>query len=121
MTDLPDPAIDAERRAMVGDGSQVLAELRRGMDLAREGVMAARRPPAGPSDLVEARADYLVAMLAYQEALSVYRLPIPPRLRDEVRLMRGLVSGARRTPVIGDRTPQRAVSDRRNRRDAPAN
>lgn len=83
--------------------------------------MAARRPPAGPSDLVEARADYLVAMLAYQEALSVYRLPIPPRLRDEVRLMRGLVSGARRLPVITGGSPQRAVWERSNHGDPPRN
>lgn len=82
-----------ETRAVEPDVSYLLSALRESMVEAREAVMAARRPPAGPTQLKDARAEYLVAVLAFHRALSVLCLPIPHGLRDEVRLLRGLFPG----------------------------
>jgi hypothetical protein len=102
-TDPSDASSAVVGRALGPDGSLVLDALRQGMDQAREAVMAARRPPAGPTQLKDARETYLLAMLAYLRALSIYRLPVPPRLRDEVRLLRSLTAGADPTTVNASR------------------
>lgn len=93
-TEPPGLPPEVGHQAMGPAASSVLTALRDSVTQAREAVMAARRPPAGPTELKVARGDYLAAMLAYQQALSAHRLPIPRRLHDEVRLMRRLVSGA---------------------------
>jgi hypothetical protein len=75
------------------DGPQVLTDLREVMELARAAVMVARRPPSLPTRLSAARGDYLAAMMEYERALTAFRLPVPPRLRDEARLLRRLAVG----------------------------
>jgi hypothetical protein len=89
-TDDPDWHPPAACPAGGPDLAEVLGELGDAMKLARKAFMVARRPPAGPIQLSTARDDYLAAMLAYEHALTVMRLPVPPRLRDEVRLLRRL-------------------------------
>jgi len=81
-------------QAMGRNSPQVLTDLREAMNLAQVTVMAARRPPAAPIKLKAARIDYLAAMVAYERALTICRLPVPPRLRDEVRLLRRLTTMA---------------------------
>ena len=87
-------AFPGASRAMSRDSPQVLADLRDAMNLAQVAVMQARRPPATAVQLTAARGDYLAAMLVYQRALIYFRLPVPPRLRDEARLLRRLVAPA---------------------------
>ncbi|MFC7598338.1 hypothetical protein ACFQU3_23720 [Terrabacter sp. GCM10028922] len=96
-TDDPDWLHPAACPAATPDLAEVLSGLGEAMTLARRVFMAARRPPAGPMQLKNARDDYLATMLAYEQALTVMRLPVPPRLRDEVRLLRRL------TPLPGGR------------------
>ncbi|MDC5697781.1 hypothetical protein OO014_10955 [Intrasporangium calvum] len=74
--------------AMGPDAANLLGSLRQSMDRAHTALMAARRATSGRTDLERARSDYLRAMVAYQQALAVFRLPVPPRLRDELRLLR---------------------------------
>jgi hypothetical protein len=64
------------------------------MAAAHEAVMTARRPPAGQLELKAARRDYLGAIVDYERALNALRLPVPPRLRDEMRLLSRLVSAS---------------------------
>ncbi len=47
-------------------------------------------PQRAPGHRHFAAADLLDCMEAYVEALTVRRLPVPPRLRDELRLRRQL-------------------------------
>ncbi|MDV3223504.1 hypothetical protein [Intrasporangium sp.] len=93
-TDPPEPPPPGVDPTMGADATSVLSSLRDSMNEAREAVMVARRPPAGPTQLKDARGDYLATMLAYEQALNLYRLPVPRRLHDDIRLMRRLVSGA---------------------------
>jgi hypothetical protein len=82
------------RREASLDGPQVLTDLREVMNLARDAVMVARRPPSLPTRLSAARGDYLAAIMEYERALTAFRLPVPPRLRDEARLLRRLSVGS---------------------------
>lgn len=75
-----------------------LATLREAVSHAQEAVLAMRRSPADREQLATARREHLAAMLAYERALTSLRLPVPPRLRDELRLLRRVVpDGARMT------------------------
>lgn len=77
----------------VGIGSRpVLTDLRKAMKVAQRVMMVARRPPDVPVQLTAVRGDYLPSVLAYERALSTFALPVPPRLRDEARLLRRLTS-----------------------------
>jgi hypothetical protein len=89
-TDSPAPLDPVARPVAAMDGPQVLTDLREVMNRARAAVMVARRPPVVPLQLSAARGDYLTAMLAYEQALTAFRLPVPHRLRDEARLLRRL-------------------------------
>ena len=94
MTADPMQAGSALNGAMGPYAATLLGSLRQTMDGARAEVMAARRATATRVDLDKARNDYLHAMVAYQQALTIYRLPTPPRLRDELRLLRGVLGDA---------------------------
>ena len=94
MTADPMEAGSALNGAMGPYAATLLGSLRQTMDGARAEVMAARRATATRTDLDKARNDYLLAMVAYQQALTVYRLPTPPRLRDELRLLRRVLGDA---------------------------
>ncbi|WP_270887485.1 hypothetical protein [Pedococcus sp. 5OH_020] len=90
--DTPRPSSAAVTPALSRDSRQVLADLRQAMNVAQVLVMTARRPPVVAVQLSAARGDYLATVLAYERALTTFRLPVPPRLRDEARLLRGLTS-----------------------------
>ena len=57
---------------------------------AREEVRVLRVAPVAHDRLLAARRALLGAMEAYADALVQRRLPIPPRLRDELRLQRDI-------------------------------
>jgi hypothetical protein len=59
-----------------------------------------RSAPHTQQDLVQARGDLLAAMQEYAGALRDNNLPVPPRLRDELRLYLDL---NRSRPVDGRR------------------
>jgi len=61
------------------------------MTLAHQAMLVARRPPADRAELLRARVAQLAAMTRYEEALTSCRLPIPPQLRREARLLRRLL------------------------------
>jgi len=69
----------------------LLAELHVAMSSAQAEVAARRRQPSDPTLLAVARGHHVTAMVAYEEALRSLHLPVPPRLRDDLRLMRRLV------------------------------
>lgn len=72
-------------------GRMLLAELHAAMALAQAEVAAQRRPPSDPNVLAIARGRLVTAMADYEEALTSLHLPIPPRLRDDLRLLRRVV------------------------------
>ncbi|WP_353352871.1 hypothetical protein [Intrasporangium sp. DVR] len=111
----PPDAGSAVTGSMGRDASHLLEALRHSMEEAREAVMEARRVPAAHTQLERARSDYLLAMLAYQRALTVYRLPTPPRLRDELRLLRSLTTSADPATLLA-RRPAPWVDPERSRR-----
>lgn len=53
---------------------------------AREEVRQRRRSPVTPKDLSQAHADLTAALAGYATELGRLNIPIPPRLRDEIRL-----------------------------------
>lgn len=57
---------------------------------AREMVHARRMPPVVRADLRIARSCLLEALEAYAAELRLLGMPIPPRLRDDLRLLRQL-------------------------------
>jgi hypothetical protein len=65
-----------------------LAELVEGIRSARAEVRLMRAAPVIQPNLLSARQRLLRAMEAYADELIVRHLPIPPRLRDELRLQR---------------------------------
>lgn len=67
---------------------RTLNELASDVRVARQLVQARRMAPVVPHDLVLAHDALLRAMEAYVAELTVRRLPIPPRLRDDLRLQR---------------------------------
>lgn len=76
------------------DGPDVLRDLSAAMKVALDAVRVARRAPATQLELMAARREYLATIVAYQQALTLFRLPIPHKLRDEARLLRRLVPDA---------------------------
>ena len=67
-----------------------LAELAEDIRAARAEVRALRAAPVIVTDLLSARQTLLRAMEAYADELTVRRLPIPPQLRDDLRLQRDI-------------------------------
>jgi hypothetical protein len=65
-----------------------LLELKSEVTVARETVRRRRRPPVVPADLTGAHADLTTALEAYTAELRRRRLPVPPHVRDELRLHR---------------------------------
>jgi hypothetical protein len=60
----------------------------------------ARGPDAGGATaLALARRNHVTALTAYESALRAMRLPVPRRLRDDLRLLSGVVSLTERGPV----------------------
>jgi hypothetical protein len=57
---------------------------------ARQEVNAMRAAPVSPSILLSARQSLLRAMEAYADELTTRRLPVPPQLRDDLRLQRDI-------------------------------
>ena len=70
----------------VPDLTQLAAKVRQ----ARQLVQARRMAPGAPVDLVLARASLLEAMEDYAAELTTRGMPIPPRMRDDLRLLRQL-------------------------------
>lgn len=70
------------------EGSRTLTELASDVRMARQVVHARRMGPVVRGDLFEAQRSLLQAMEAYASELTVRRLPIPYRLRDDLRLQR---------------------------------
>lgn len=68
--------------------SSTLGWLSADVRAAREQVAASRAAPYAKGQLLPARQWLLRALEAYTAALTARRLPIPPRLRDELRLLR---------------------------------
>lgn len=63
---------------------------------AREEVRDHRQAPVTPADLSRAHADLTTALAAYAAELGRLNIPVPPRLRDEIRLHRlGQSAGSR--------------------------
>ena len=65
-----------------------LADLRFDIQVARETVRVRRSSPVVPLQLASAHRSLLAALEAYADELRRRRLPVPPRLRDELRLER---------------------------------
>jgi len=68
-----------------------LPALRDMMNSAQRTVLVARLAPADAVQLRTARVAQLLAMTKYEQALTGCHLPIPPRLRQETRLLRRLL------------------------------
>ena len=81
-------------------GSEPLGMLLSDVLSARRALTTARSRAAapGPSALVGARHDLVTALVAYTECLLGEGVPVPYRLRDELRLHRAL-DLPRHTPV----------------------
>ena len=94
-----------------------LAALARDIRIARAEVRTRRAAPVVPADLLSARQTLLSAMEAYADELAVLRLPIPPQLRDDLRLQRDIRRHPNVSPwrVTGEPDPQglRAPGPRR--------
>ncbi|WP_141818378.1 hypothetical protein [Ornithinimicrobium humiphilum] len=65
-----------------------LTQLAAALRQARTVVQSRRTPPAAKAELAVARAALLDAAEAYVAELHLLRMPVPPRLRDELRLLR---------------------------------
>ena len=65
-----------------------LADLRSDIQAARETVRLSRSTPVVPLQLASAHRSLLAALEAYADELDRRRIPVPPRLRDELRLQR---------------------------------
>lgn len=70
--------------------SPSLAELAANIRVARQLVAAMRVAPVVQPMLLSARQALLRAMEAYALELTARRLPIPPQLRDDLRLQRDI-------------------------------
>ena len=71
--------------------------------LARRALTTARRPDtgSGPQALNEARHDLVAALAAYTNCLVAVGVPIPYRMRDELRLHRSLdLARIARSPLV---------------------
>ena len=80
-------AADAGRPGRPNDVDlpSLLGDLQAARTLAAQDVTPGRNQRPSPQ-----RAKLLACMEAYAAALTARRLPIPPRLRDDLRLLRGL-------------------------------
>jgi hypothetical protein len=78
-------------RRLSSSGRALLAELHGAMAIAQAEVATQRRPPSDAGLLAIARSHHVLAMIAYEEALKSLHLPVPPRLRDDLRLLRRVV------------------------------
>jgi hypothetical protein len=89
----PDTAIDGARDEprTAASNRQSLPALLATMHSAQRTMLLARLLPSNAGDLRIARVAQLLAMTQYEQALTGCRLPIPPRLRQEVRLLRRLL------------------------------
>ena len=65
-----------------------LADLMVDIQAARETVRVRRSSPVVPLQLASAHRSLLTALEAYADELVYRRIPVPPRLRDELRLQR---------------------------------
>ena len=72
-------------------GRMLLAELCEAMTAAQVEVANQRRQPSDANLLAMARNHHVATMIAYEEALNALHLPVPPRLRDDLRLLRRVV------------------------------
>ena len=70
-----------------------LTDLATDVHLAREAVRAHRFAPVVWEDLNEAQSCYLRAMEVFVRELTARHLPVPHRLRDDLRLQRHLYGG----------------------------
>lgn len=77
---------------------RTLAEMAGDVRAARDEVAARRMSPVTPSLLLSARQELLRVMELYSDELTARRLPVPPQLRDDLRLYRDL----RRHPAGSD-------------------
>lgn len=85
----PDRDVGTVQPVPVESGqSRVLGWLSADVRSAREQVAASRATTAVNGQLAAARQWLLRALEAYAAALTERRLPVPPRLRDELRLLR---------------------------------
>ena len=80
------------RRQVTLSGQLLLANLRDALVEAEHEVAMQRRAPCDAHLLALARRHHYSALDAYEQALTALKLPVPPRLRDELRLLRRLVS-----------------------------
>ena len=67
-----------------------LAEMADDVRVAREEVAAQRISPVVQATLLSARQELLRVMQVYSDELTARRLPIPPQLRDDLRLHRDI-------------------------------
>ena len=67
-----------------------LAEMAEDVRLARQEVAARRMSPVTQSSLLSARQELLRVMEVYSDELTARRLPVPPQLRDDLRLYRDI-------------------------------
>jgi hypothetical protein len=84
---------------------RTLAELAGDVRAARDEVAARRMSPVAQLTLLSARQELLRVMEAYSDELTARRLPVPPQLRDDLRLYRDI----RRNPSGYDRHLQHLV------------
>jgi hypothetical protein len=85
----PDGA--GEERRTAASHRHSMVALRDTMNSAQHTVLLARLPPSDAGRLRLARVAQLLAMTRYEQALTGCRLPIPPRLLQESRLLRRLL------------------------------
>lgn len=78
---------------------RTLASMAEDVRAARIEVAERRMSPVTPTSLLSARQELLRVMEVYSEALTSRRLPVPPQLRDDLRLYRDI----RRNPAAGER------------------
>ena len=82
--------MEIDTAAVTPTAKPTLAELAGDVRAAREGVHAMRAAPVFQPSLLSARQTLLCAMEAYADELTARRLPIPPQLRDDLRLHRDI-------------------------------
>jgi hypothetical protein len=81
-----------ESGQLTSSGRVILLHLRAAMLEAHARVVTCRQRPVDVPRLLAARRAYVCAMTAYEQALRALHLPVPPRLRDDLRLLRRLVA-----------------------------
>jgi hypothetical protein len=69
---------------------RTLAEMAGDVRAARDEVAARRMSPVTQTSLLSARQELLRVMELYSDELTARRLPVPPQLRDDLRLYRDI-------------------------------